>query len=360
MFRMSHLSGQRRPSSAFTLVELLVVIAIIGVLVGLLLPAVQAAREAARRSSCSNNEKNMALACLNYESALGAYPSAAALPEELAGGGTAKSSRGFHIQILPYIEQEGVQQAVEAYDEFLLSGGGNQQAGAPAEIAGLFLSLYWCPSVESDREDVSFGSGTSAGSSTYFGVMGAGRNGDCVRGKAYEPNGPGHLELGHCGSVARDGMIVVYQNAESKDVSDGTSNTMMLGERLYELRSFFNGARVISGSNLDNATKICVDAAKNMRWGITTPEETGYYVQSTTAPPGAAKIVAFNDFFWESDHAGIVLFAFADGSVRSISKDTELYVLKNLATRNGSETGEQDVFDDGSCYGASGGGGGQL
>src|SRR3954468_11324792 len=70
--RRPHASN--RPYTGFTLVELLVVIAIIGILVALLLPAIQAAREAARRSSCQNNIKNLALACLSYESQRGGLP----------------------------------------------------------------------------------------------------------------------------------------------------------------------------------------------------------------------------------------------------------------------------------------------
>ena len=64
-----------RSARGFTLVELLVVIAIIGILISLLLPAVQAAREAARRAQCTNNLKQLALACMNCESAVHQFPS---------------------------------------------------------------------------------------------------------------------------------------------------------------------------------------------------------------------------------------------------------------------------------------------
>src|SRR4051812_8410820 len=88
----------RRPG--FTLIELLVVIAIIAVLIALLLPAVQAAREAARRSQCVNNLKQMSLAVMNYESAIGSLP-----PNGGTGTGTTQSDFSMKARILPYMEQ---------------------------------------------------------------------------------------------------------------------------------------------------------------------------------------------------------------------------------------------------------------
>src|SRR6056297_3627408 len=94
-----------RPSQrpAFTLVELLVVIAIIGILVGLLLPAVQAAREAARRMQCSNNLKQMTLACLNYESAFKRMPARQGGTGTIPSWGLRLRASGF-IHLLPFIE----------------------------------------------------------------------------------------------------------------------------------------------------------------------------------------------------------------------------------------------------------------
>src|SRR3954467_6091271 len=94
---------------AFTLVELLVVIAIIGILVALLLPAIQSAREAARRTKCTNNLKNIALACLNYESTKKTLPPASntALKESQSG-------LSWAVLILPFIEESTVGDAAIA------------------------------------------------------------------------------------------------------------------------------------------------------------------------------------------------------------------------------------------------------
>src|SRR5690242_14125015 len=89
----------------FTLVELLVVIAIIGVLVALLLPAVQAAREAARRSQCSNTLRQLALACLNYDSARAHLPSAVSLDAPVPSSPTnVFTAFSYIVQVLPYME----------------------------------------------------------------------------------------------------------------------------------------------------------------------------------------------------------------------------------------------------------------
>ncbi len=103
--------AMKKASRGFTLVELLVVIAIIGVLVALLLPAVQSAREAARRAQCTANEKNVALAVLNYESARKRLPATLTFPKAAYGVQPVNDSNlylNWAIEILPYLEQQGL------------------------------------------------------------------------------------------------------------------------------------------------------------------------------------------------------------------------------------------------------------
>ena len=101
-----------QPASGFTLVELLVVIAIIGILVALLLPAVQAARESARRVQCQNNLKNIALACLNFETAKGELPPGSVNTSIQQGSGL-----GWPVQILPYVEESIVSEEARKIQE---------------------------------------------------------------------------------------------------------------------------------------------------------------------------------------------------------------------------------------------------
>ena len=137
---MKRLSSKR----GFTLVELLVVITIIGILISLLLPAVQAAREAARRAQCNNNLKQLALACLNHESALKHLPtggwSAAFLGNPDRGAGINQPG-GWQYNILPYLEQQAI---------YSLTAGkavaSPALAAAGATLASTPVSAFYCPS----------------------------------------------------------------------------------------------------------------------------------------------------------------------------------------------------------------------
>ena len=121
----------------FTLVELLVVITIIGILIALLLPAVQAAREAARRMQCSNNLKQLGLACLTHESIHGFLPTGGwgcAWAGDPDRGFDRKQPGGWHFNILPFIEQQSLHD---------LGLGGNKDGGRVC--AETPLAAFICP-----------------------------------------------------------------------------------------------------------------------------------------------------------------------------------------------------------------------
>ena len=127
--------ARSRRKHGFTLVELLVVIAIIAILVALLLPAVQAAREAARRTSCTNKEKQVGLAILNYENTHGKFP------EGCTGWNTAKNSWVGHTAfflILPYLEEEII------HDQINLEQ--RAQDAPNTRVTAQQIASYQCPS----------------------------------------------------------------------------------------------------------------------------------------------------------------------------------------------------------------------
>jgi prepilin-type N-terminal cleavage/methylation domain-containing protein/prepilin-type processing-associated H-X9-DG protein len=218
---------------AFTLVELLVVIAIIGILVALLLPAVQAAREAARRSKCMNNLKNLGLGLHNYHDSFKAFPPLI----RTESGNVGLDSRlgpNWAILILPYIEQQAL------YDRFDLQvpnarisdGAGPNDPGDWNE-RGAELEVMLCPSDTGNQTKFN-GSITTQGS----GGVNDGPDGNWARGN-YALNGiqfwPDSWKSTDAnGKPFSDdwnvGVSTINQGLRIAQITDGTSNTIMLGE----------------------------------------------------------------------------------------------------------------------------------
>jgi len=268
----------------FTLVELLVVIAIIGLLIALLLPAVQAAREAARRANCTNNLKQMGLALHNYHSALRCFPI----------GNVYGTYWTFQTLLLPMLEQEPLYDQADfgAQTCFLYNAAAPNMKGVPA----VALPVICCPSdpraghLWYDPYIYGFDYGYYAVGS-YFGVIGTQR-------------------------TANDGTLFSNSRTGFSDVRDGTSNTLLVGERgtaddllmgWWACGAGYDGTG--DGDNL-----------------LTT--ELGL-------TPGD-KDVAHWYHFW-SYHPGGANFLFVDGSVQFLSYTIDYQTFKDLSTRAGGE-----------------------
>lgn len=320
---MFNRNTQRHITAArgFTLVELLVVIAIIGVLVALLLPAVQAAREAARRSSCQNNMKNLILAHHNYHDAHGNFPP----------GGTkeqyydAKTQQyvpadqprpGVFVRLLPYLEQG----AIETQFDFDKAVTEKPPVSQNYVLAELFLPLFACPS--DDREDYGidpFRGDDNFQTTNYVGVGGAARCQTKAEGGT---------------SYGTDGFLHPLSKTSFRKITDGASNTLALGERNYELRTWaITGlARLLPDGRLQGVATYAMKTIFD--FGIRNKPGPYYIADKFGRKPQTA---SFNHLFFGSFHPGGAHFAYCDGSIHFLPEDTDLVVLRNMATIAGGE-----------------------
>ncbi len=300
-------------SRGFTLVELLVVIAIIGILIALLLPAVQSAREAARAMQCQNNLKQIGLALHGYHDTHRCFPGVATT-FWIDRDTTDKEPNEFEISwlypVMTYLEQMTV------YEE-MTKAPNAYHAKLSTQLAPVFV----CPSDGQNEYDYVSPSNRQR-TTNYNAVMGPGRDGHFLN----------QTDSSGLGIAATDGIIYLYGATPIAEVRDGTTNTLLVGERVNDLRLWSKGR---SGSNAAPA----IFQGKNVVWPLNTRETVLCYRQGSKPGgcPDGSDLLKFNNIPFGSRHPGGAHFVMADGSVQFLSETISLDLYQEMATRKGGE-----------------------
>ncbi len=355
----------RRDTNArrgFTLIELLVVIAIIAVLVALLLPAVQQAREAARRSQCKNNLKNIGLAVHNFVETRQALP-----PLVSHSGGPT-----FFFHLLPFMDQQAL------YD--LYTGGASStagptdirrhmntnyqiivDAGKQGEVVGnpaMFCPTYRSPSVQTG--------GNCRGPRGDYAIV-------FMQGRGFDPNPTnsatendwwGHHDSGNSGSIGRQkGMIITADGTDVPNdggidgqagnrrerakfqhtlatITDGSSNTLMVGEKWWTQPEIARGAGNNANHN-DTDKSIFIQDGNWMEYmvarNIRMPLRTGARLDGGDAWDNPAATSAARAHGFGSFHGGIVQFVMGDGRVVGLTENIDNSVRYRLGDKSDGE-----------------------
>jgi prepilin-type N-terminal cleavage/methylation domain-containing protein len=307
--------SRRRPG--FTLIELLVVIAIIAILIALLLPAVQQAREAARRTTCRNNLKNIGLAMHNYHDTHSVFPFGFDERETL-----------WHAMILPQIEQAPL------YHTLIWQEGtvGNWDFdGSPNEkAAGTAIAVFLCPSMALAANDTNQGIPNRARSS-YLACAGSNIfSDDTSTIPAGSPAGAISFE----NAPAANGVFAGCSNRRIRDITDGTSNTFLIGEAYTDDYSK-DGQEMdhwIIGAPQTGGWDCCTDTAgTEFTEGLGS---AGPKMNSRRDPSQSGILMEISFGSW---HVGGAHFTMGDGSVRFLSENIDLNLYRALGTRAGNE-----------------------
>lgn len=300
---------------AFTLIELLVVIAIIAILIALLLPAVQQAREAARRSSCRNNMKQLGLALHNYHEQVGRFP-------------FGWDTRGFTwgAMILPQIEQGPL------YNTLLFqeSGLGNWTVdGGPNETAAsTVIPVFRCPSMALP-DHMNYNSIEARVPASYRGNAGSESSSDDTSTIVI----PGTKALEN---TNQNGIFYACSSVKFRDIIDGTSNTILLGESATAPEFVKDGQGMdhwaIGGSQIDPCR--CDGGTGGTEFSEFVGTSIAILNARTVAPATHGRLMELSFGSW---HEGGAFFGLCDGSVRFISENIDLGIYQALSTRNGGE-----------------------
>ncbi len=331
--------------SAFTLVELLVVIAIIGILASLMLPAVNGARESARAAKCKSNLHQISLATDLFHDTFRAYPPARYQPRpnsptEYACGG---SESTWLVRIMPFLDESV---AAHQWDH------GKKYSEASDRVRSIASGVYRCPSRRTASQSIGQGtvvgtevewitlpcgckvSKVTSGGVEAFGAVGdyGGNHGDLSPGSFgletdfyYGGNGTGVIITSHA-KCDGDKPYDWADRIDRASITDGVSHTIVVGEMHVPINRLTRSpydAFIFNGDQFQNSTRV---------GGPTVPIVQDLYDETNG-------LVS-----WGSWHVGICHFAFADGSVRSLSSGIDTETLGYFCNRRDGKTTVQRDF----------------
>lgn len=337
-----NLSYSRR--IGFTLVELLVVIAIIGILVGMLLPAVQQVRESARRTSCLNNLKQLSLACLNFESALGKLPNGA------KGDASSQWDTCWVGFALPYMEQVAMGDNLDYSESFHP----NQSAINDMWLDDWLPGYMVCPSSPLPRNNSQVPNESNnpflfpnnvRGTGHYVGIAGG-----YFAGLETQSEQVVLIEFQNDGWQSSNGVMFANSNIGFEDIRDGSSNVLMIAEQsapiddgtgqLADFRSCLNFGSFMGCNRSDSPTS-------TSSWTTGGPNRRSYNITTVRYPWNQAFAPGMTDRGGPNNpltsaHPGTGGVCRCDGSTSSLSESTSLEVLLKLSIKNdGNADGDE-------------------
>jgi prepilin-type N-terminal cleavage/methylation domain-containing protein/prepilin-type processing-associated H-X9-DG protein len=352
-----------RNRRGFTLIELLVVVAIIAVLIGLLLPAVQKVREAANRSKCTNNLKQMGLACANYESAYGKLPpggegsnaavNGTAFANDLVGGAHPPTGTLMHsvfTYMLPYIEQDNIWKQIDPNEYY------NAPSASYPNHTSAFqhvISTFICPTYPYESADSQGYGYVHYGATVYTDI----------------DTNPASATYGlRQKATARKRGALDNLPVALSGISDGTSSTILIAEdgarrENYITNPAYLDPAVTLGTAVDGTT---FTTRRFWRWA---EQDSGYGVSGDpTLNTTTTNFMIINNNFvspatdgpatcnWKltnncgpndeifSFHTGGALAVFADGHVQFLKESTSPVVISSIVSRSGGEVVDSSQY----------------
>jgi prepilin-type N-terminal cleavage/methylation domain-containing protein/prepilin-type processing-associated H-X9-DG protein len=333
--------------TAFTLLELLVVIAIIGVLIGLLLPAIQKVRETANRMVCSNNLRQLGIAAHNYHSALRRFPPGTNLPAALRlkdgtvtpGPIIPKQSFSVFTVLLPFIEQENVLRLMnhvgkEKLNDKTPTADGETYEGSdsqyrncdgPTSAGATIIKTFLCPSDTAINQTI----WKYHNDLFYFGANTYGGNAGTI---AFFWN-----------RMTQDGIFYINSSVRITDIKDGTSNTLLFGERnridltYGKLSNEVNNGQLIELQNRTGWAWANELGGFDYLFGATRTRSINWIIPLDTMKDPGSSLQDDRLMVYGSQHPGGANFCFADGSVKFLSDQTPVNIVQAVSTRAGRE-----------------------